>query len=175
MGLKSNATNPKKTCWNVKEKISIHQIIIFHQPRIFLKSPGVCPSKNQPRSCFRSLSFDQKQYGCFQQYGAPPKWMVCNGKPLLKWMIWEETPLFLERPIYNHLAQSTLKKRLEVASFGSIDSQIVKKPYSWTITEKSSIYIFFQGCRIAMILPNSKCIQIWFGGFLEVQKDLGKT
>ena len=29
-----------------------------------------------------------------------PKWMVYNGKPyLLEWMIWGETPLFLETPI----------------------------------------------------------------------------
>ena len=28
-----------------------------------------------------------------------PKWMVSNGKPLLKWMIWGETPLFLETPM----------------------------------------------------------------------------
>ena len=28
-----------------------------------------------------------------------PKWMVYNGKPLLKWMIWGENPLFSETPI----------------------------------------------------------------------------
>ena len=27
-----------------------------------------------------------------------PKWMVYNGKSLLKWMIWGENPLFLETP-----------------------------------------------------------------------------
>jgi len=27
-----------------------------------------------------------------------PKWMVYKGKPYFKWMIWEETPLFLETP-----------------------------------------------------------------------------
>ena len=30
--------------------------------------------------------------------GKPQKWMVCNGKPLSKWMIWG-VPLFLETPI----------------------------------------------------------------------------
>jgi len=30
----------------------------------------------------------QYVYGCFQKWGKPPKWMVYNGKPLLKWMIW---------------------------------------------------------------------------------------
>jgi len=28
-----------------------------------------------------------------------PKWMVYNGKPLLKWMIWGENPLFTETSI----------------------------------------------------------------------------
>ena len=29
-----------------------------------------------------------------------PKWMVYNGKPLLKWMIWGENPPFKETPIW---------------------------------------------------------------------------
>ena len=35
--------------------------------------------------------------------GCTPKWMVYNGTPLLKWMIWGENPPFKETPIYETL------------------------------------------------------------------------
>ena len=36
--------------------------------------------------------------------GKPPKWMVkIMENPMNKWMIWGETPLFLETPIYIYI------------------------------------------------------------------------
>ena len=38
-----------------------------------------------------------------------PKWMVYNGKPLLKWMIWGVFPLFLETPIWENMFEAFSK------------------------------------------------------------------
>ena len=46
----------------------------------------------------------QQQLGVSKNRGTP-KWMVYNGKPLLKWMIWEENLLFLEIPNSFHPAE----------------------------------------------------------------------
>ena len=46
----------------------------------------------------------QQQLGVSKNRGTP-KWMVYNGKNSLKWMIWEETPLFLEIPNSFHPAE----------------------------------------------------------------------
>ncbi len=40
---------------------------------------------------------DQRiEMGVSKNRGGPPKWMVYKEKTLFKWMIWGETPLFLE-------------------------------------------------------------------------------
>ena len=50
-----------------------------------------------------------------------PKWMVYNGKTLLKWMIWGETPLFSETPIWIGLLRGLYIDdfRLKVSEFAS--------------------------------------------------------
>ena len=49
---------------------------------------------------FKKKNADTFPYmGVSKNRGGPPKWMVYNGKTLLKWMIWGENPLFLETPI----------------------------------------------------------------------------
>ena len=62
---------------------------VCHATHEIHTSPGVQISK----------SGLNKLMGVSKNRGGPPKWMVYNGKSLLRWMIWGEIPpLFLETP-----------------------------------------------------------------------------
>ena len=45
------------------------------------------------------ISFDYILYMGVSTNSGTPKWILCSGKPLFKWMIWGENPLCSETSI----------------------------------------------------------------------------
>ena len=105
------ASKTKKTTWEGKEHVNL--FVCF-----------LCFFRHE------TLSYVNwwKWWKCLKHVGVSknkgtPKWMVYDGKPYLKWMIWGENPLFSETPMWIGEHDGNVWRQLETCGNGSHWSQ----------------------------------------------------